>query len=216
MQRHYFHLHAHDDVTTLELEDGLIRTAVAELITQPSTITEIVVDIPRQRAIQFGEGPAGPVVSLVISAESADDTVPDLQPLVAEVAVINDSWQAQLAEVKSTTRSWVGVATPGVKVSVLVDAAPGIGAPALSTFLTEIGQDAGSLEEVATVELLTPTDRSTRAILSLQVNPEPELDSLLSSDTFAKLSASDLLDLSSLTASASTEHRIAPNPNTWQ
>jgi len=216
MHRHYFHLTAHDDVNTLELEDGLIRTAVAELITQPSTINEIVVDIPRQRAIELGDAPAAPLVSLVISAEEADDTVPNLQPLVAEVAVINDSWQAQLIQLLPITRSWVGNTTPGVKVSAYVEAAPGIDAAALTAFLKNIGEDAAEIDEVVAGELLSPSDRSARSILSLQVDPEAELDALLSSGAFETLSKSELIETSSLAASAASEHRIVPNPNTWQ
>jgi len=219
MHQSYFALEAHSDVTRFEIEDGIVRGAVAQLLAQPSTIERVTVHIPRERSIDVGlpTATSGPQPALCITAEAENDAHIDLAPLIADVGIVADSWQVTTSTLAASDREWVGNVAPGVALRVAVSAAPGIDAANFRTWLTDaLHRCADRCTDLQALRVTLPLHREPPSVIAtISFETEGALDASLDASALEPFIGSEMIDIRSAQITAISEHLITPNPNTW-
>jgi len=217
----YFEVAPHQDIARLDLEDGLIRQAAASLTATASTIKEIVVDVPRERTIDLAGSNDGPSASpaVVIEAEEEGDTAVELDHLLAEVATVQSAWSAKLSTLIEPSREWAGVVTPGVKLRLSGSAAPGINSASFEQFVADsllrCADRCDGLLALTLAQSIGQASNPPHAVAGFSFVDDQALDAALVASAFTPFARSELMQAASLHIAAVSEHRIAPNPNTW-
>ena len=120
-------------------------------------------------------------------------------------------------EIAERERLWPGTATPGTAVRIRAVAAAGIDTPSLTHWLKEaLSECKLKMPEVAITAMVAEakTGLSTMNVsLAFPLDQDPTHS--LSSRTINGFLDGALMDPATLTADLFTEHRIAPNPQTW-
>ena len=217
-----FTLAAHSDVAKFELEDGVIRVAGSEILRNESTITRLLIDVPTERTTQFSVDTlaADWDAMMVISAGSATDSRPEnADTLVAESAIISGEWDVTVVELRDIDKEWVGTATPGSKVSLILTRSAGIDPASFDDWLHSAVLDLSDRMDNGGSRIVTPTrrdgDAPFDAIASFWFPSEDDLDAAVDAQLFASILASHLVDEGSVRAMSTVEHRRQPNPNAW-
>jgi len=215
-----FTLTAHPDITKFELEDGMLRGAVASLLAERSSISEVTVDIPRDGTENLPHDfPSTPDSTLIaITASSVSDTAQALDLLVNDFAVVTRSGAVDRLDITNRDASWPGTATPGVTLRIRADQTPGIN---LSSF-TQWTKDAlGSCSErlpSTTIRAMIATEGSSQlpsVSTAITFANDDELRDALGGKVLAPFVDSEFLSPGTLSFDMVTEHRVSPNPNTW-
>lgn len=216
---HWLHtLTPHGDINKFEIEDGVIRQAVATLLSERSSITEVTVDIPRDASDQsLDVDRAEDNVLIAVSAEEAIDANRDISELVSDFATIRRSGSVDRLEIAARERSWPGTATPGTAVRLRAELARDIDTPSLTSWLEEaLEQCAVKLPSVGIEAMVgRGEDALTSVNVSLTFPKGEDPTTTLSAREFTDFFEGEVLDPATLTADLFTEHRIAPNPQTW-
>lgn len=220
MHHQLFTLRPHGDVNKFEVEDGAIRGAVATLLSERSSITDVLVDIPRvleKTQDAFDVPGADDAVLIAISAEEEIDAQPDMSKLSENFATVATQGEVDRIEVVERDRSWPGTATPGTAVRFRANSAPGIDTPSLTNWVKEVLlQCAEKLPDVGIRTMMaTGTSDLTTVNISLSFPPGADPADTLTSRALKPFLDSELLDTGSLTVNMITEHWIFPNPQTW-
>lgn len=214
-----FTLRPHGDVTKFELEDGVIRSTATALIEESSSITEIRVDVPREKVEVGIDVPGATDHTLIaISAESESDVMPDLAPLVNNFAMIVAVGRVDRLEIAAQDGTWSGTATPGTAVRLRADAAPGISIADLTSFATDALNDcARTFPTIGIQALVAANEATSLSTVNVLFTFPPGLDptDLINPRTAAPIVGSELLDSNSLFANQVTEHCIAPKNQEW-
>ena len=219
MHHWLYTLRPHGDVNKFEVEDGVIRGVVAALLAKPSSIIDVLVDIPRDANSQgsFDIPGAEDHVLIAISAEQDADAQPDMATLAKDFATVESSGSVQRTEIAERERTWPGTATPGTAVRLRAAAAPGIDAPGLASWLNDALADCVTkLPGVGIRAMPAAGSTGLTAInVSLAFPQGEDPESQFTSRTLQPFLDSEILAPGSMTANMVTEHRILPNPQIW-
>ncbi len=212
-------LTSHPDVTRFEVEDGVVRQAAAELLSEETTIDTIAIDLGIFVREGAAETPAaGYDVLVSISGGTAEDVSPsEFAELVAEVAVVSSSTPISIDELSQLEKEWVGTTTPGPKVTAHFNPAASDSADYRDQIEALARSVVASIGNVGCrVVHSTPTDGWPFATsLGYWFANNAEAKEAFERDAFDLLSSSSLIAPNSFVLTESIEHRIAPNPNTW-
>lgn len=221
----YLHgLICHPDVTRFEIEDSLVRHAAASLLSTETTITSIIVDVGVHERTRANDSSGSSHRALafnafiMISGTGDDASAPQLTDLVAEAAVIDGSWKISSSEISELGKPWVGQATPGPKITALFNPASSISSPGYRAGVEELAKTVCSSLSDAGSRVLHVEDSSApfaTAVSFWFANPAAAEDAA-GAVLFEQVSESDLVDSGSLVFVEAIEHRIMPNPNTWE
>ena len=222
MHSRLYGLTSHPDVTRFEVEDGIVRNAVATLLGDETTINTVVVDVGASVREATLEDPnlnpdALHDVMIAIHAEvEADSEPPNLAELVADVAVVGGSWSISSTELAELEKPWVGTASPGPKVTAFARPTDA-DSPRYRAGIAELAREtATTLGDVGSrVVHVEGTPGSFSTAISFWFPNPDAAKAAWDRDGFAPLIASDLIDQHSLALLEATEHVLAPNPNTW-
>jgi len=213
-------LAAHSDIAKFEFEDGVVRDAVATLLSNESTISHILVDLAIERELAL----APPIEradwdgSVLIGASNAEDANPQkLAALVSDVASVVSSWSANVTEVSDLDMTWVGTATPGAKVSIVLSRSAGVDAASFDSWLIESLADAvAQMPEIGCRAITSlPESNPAKAIASFWFPTEASLNAATDAQLFAPIVSAHLIDVEQTRALTTIEHRLSPNPNAW-
>lgn len=120
MAHHLIALRKHGDVSKLDFEDGL-RAAVRERLDN-NGVHQIAVDLCATD--QAGIGARDPSFDALMWVDRDDDELELDQPLLLDVTLPIGSWKIDTTDLVSHHESWVGKATPGVRVLYLMSSLP--------------------------------------------------------------------------------------------
>jgi hypothetical protein len=121
MPQHLIALRKHGDVSKLDFEDGL-RAAVHDRLDNNVGVHQIAVDLC---AIdQAGIGTPHPSFDALMWVDRDDDDISLDQPVLLDVALPVGSWKIDTTDFVAHHESWVGKATPGVRVLYLMSSLP--------------------------------------------------------------------------------------------
>lgn len=219
MQHCSYALMSHPDVTRFEVEDGVVRHAAAELVSEETTIDNIMIDL----GVQVRRGnPEHPVAALdtvlsISGATEADVTPPGLADLIVDVAVVAATVPLEIVEVSQLEKSWIGTMTPGPKITAYWNPATA-DSPAYRSSVEELAATvASALGDVGC--RVSFGERSddwpvTTSISYWFANPGAAGDAL-AGDVFDALDNPDLVAPESFLLVEAVEHRVIPNPNNW-
>ncbi len=219
MHHQLYTLRPHGDTNKFEVEDGVIRGAVATLLSVRSSISEVLVDIPRDLGAEDAFGISGAVdgVLIAISAEMDIDAQPDMSALSERFATVDTFGEVERIEIAEREKTWPGTATPGTAVRLRAEGGPGVDLPSLTNWVREgLSSCAQKLPGVGIRAMVAGEGSALTAVnisLSFPLGEDPADN--LTSRALKPLLESELLDPESLTANMITEHRIFPNPQTW-
>lgn len=121
MADHLIALRKHGDVSKLDFEDGL-RAAVHDRLDNNVGVHQIAVDLCATDQAGFGE--PQPSLDALMWINKDDDEIELDQPALLEVALPIGSWKIDSTVVVEHHESWVGKATPGVRVLYLMSSLP--------------------------------------------------------------------------------------------
>lgn len=220
MHHSLYTLKPHGDITKFELEDGLIRGTVSSLLSERSSIAEVVVHIPRDETADLPVDVASATDNLLIaiSADSEADASHDLGPLVSEFATVERSGMVQRNDIVVLDRTWPGTATPGVALRIRADGAPGVDPETLSTWANDslhiICEQVPHLGCWAMTATQSGSQLST-VTASIQFAENNDLRNALTHGPLAPFLDGTQIEPSSRFMHMVTEHRISPNENTW-
>jgi len=221
MQHSFFALHRHPEVSKLEFEDCVLRQTAPALLSKECDISQVMVDVCTERppALPVEALPVDWDASIVISAASADGSPStQINALLADCAVISGQWRVSLLEVADLSEAWTGTATPGHKLSFVMEPGSGIDPASFETWLRNDLFDAVRLEkrEVGARAILPAPDAEVgRAVVSYWFSDTTSRDAAISGHLFDSVLGSTLINRDSLATFMSVEHRLSPNPNTW-
>jgi hypothetical protein len=214
----------HDDIAKFELEDGLVRRAAVELLAAPSSISSIVVHIPRAEEVRFDVAtrPPGYDALLEISAGDERDTKPkEFDELTVDVALPIGAWSVSTVQIADRSDSWIGTATPGITLTILFTRAPGIDRNSYDGWLRDaLKSCVERLDDVAVRQLspltaLLPGD-DFETMLEFSFPSASALAQAVADQAFTPVIGSELLDPTSIRSQSSVKHRLVPNENAWE
>ena len=221
MHHGLYTLRAHGDITKLELEDGVIRGAVASILAEASTIVEVLVDIPRATSADLPRSvePTPDSAQVVITASSESDAERDLATLVAEVAVVERFGRVDRFEHGEVEQSRPGSARPGVSLRVRADRTSEADHTTFAhwvedSLLTTASRLGGI--EVRSFVAAREADAIPSVSASFAFPGTEEAFEAIESGALNSVLDSDLIKPETLQLDLVTEHRIRPNPNTWE
>lgn len=224
MHHAFYALTAHVDVAKFELEDGIIRVAGASILRHESSISRILVDVPMERRLVLDVPTVKPGwdAIVIISANMPPDCLrEDLAPLVLDVATVGPPIMVSVVDVLDVPEPWIGSATPGPKVSLVLRRSAGVDMKSYDLWLHEAVEDCASRIDRGGCRAITPKrddDRDARfdTIASFWFPTEEALTDALAAQALAPLTSSHLIDAATIGTMSSTEHRLTPNPNAWK
>jgi len=210
----------HADITKFELEDGIMRGVVAALLSEPSSIAEIIVDMPRDGTdnLPVSAPSATDNALLAITASSESDAAAELDELVSPFAVVSRAGIADRIEVVERERTWHGTATPGVALRLRADRAPGIDVASFTHWATDsLANCAVRLPNSGIRAMVATVSESPLSSVSASVifDRDEDLRDALTDGALAAFTESELIAPDSLSIDMVTEHRVSPNPNAW-
>ena len=220
MHHGLYTIRAHGDVTKLELEDGLIRGAVASLLSEPSTIVEVLVDVPRDASsdLPHDAEPTPDSAQILITASSESDAESDVATLIAEVAIVERAGRVIHAALVAPEGEWPGSATPGVTLRIRANRASTVEQQAFTQWVDEslltISSRLGGIAARSSTATQDDGDLPSMSA-SLTFPSTEEAFDAMSSGALSSLLESDLIDPATVQIDLVTEHRFKPNPNTW-
>jgi hypothetical protein len=223
MHHAFYALAAHVDIDKFELEDGVVRRASRELLLEESTISRVLVDIPTERPLSLDIETHVPEwdVSLIITAESSEQSAPhNFAELIIDVASVIGQRAVSTIEVSELSSSWIGSATPGPKISFLLNRSAGVDAGSYDGWLRDALNDCIAKVDDVGCRAFAPlrkneVDAGFDTIASFWFPSVEALESAVGEHVFNPLLTSHLVDNDAIRAMSSVEHRLTPNPNTW-
>ena len=223
---HRFHaLTCHPDVTRFEIEDGLVRTATASLLSQETTISSVIADVEIHAHSGFDAKSNVDIASiaqynssLLISSTDEAATSPEhLAELVAEVAVVGSSWRVSITELSELEKPWIGAATPGPKITVFANPDSAVDSPQYRSDIEELaGEVCAAIGDVGSrISYIDDGSAPFTTAISFWFASPRSAEAAVESGEFERMYDSALLESDSILFVESIEHRIIPNPNTW-
>ncbi len=219
-------LRAHRDLAKFDLEDGLLRSIVAQRLTEPSSITRVVVDLATedQRGVSADDGVAPHELDALvwISADDVADLDPRTLPVPLDhVAAEIAGWMIESVEVRDLDRGWVGTATPGLKLVFLLSAQDGVSDADFDGWLRDTAETCASRMVTGGLSyhrMLSPIVDSpdVDAVVAFWFRSAGRLEEAESYGVFDPVHTAEVVDAEATTRLVTVEHRIHPNPNVWR
>jgi len=214
----------HSDIAKFEVEDGLARGAATNLVSAPTSISQVAVDLATAGTVDLDSTYTAPAFGALmrISAESSSDAHPgDIDDLVGEVASVVGAWAVTSSVIADRADSWVGSATPGVKLIGLLTSAPGIDAKSFDGWVRDAVATCSSELSGVGVRLHTPQEALIGAstfdnIVELSFSTHEQLEGALATHGVRQLLQSELLNADTTQVFTAVEHLLTPNENAWE
>ena len=221
MHQRFFALRAHGDVAKFEYEDGIVRSAASGLLTEESGIDHVVADVATETALhgasEFAKSSWD--ASLLISSATPDEPgIAEVPDLVADVAMVTESWPARVLTAGGLDSTWHGTTVPATKTSFVFRRAAGIDAASFEEWIqNELVDTVNNVGTRGSRAILTRDDGDfdDRAIVSMWFAQGDDLYNATATEIFSPFAGSSLIDADSLQLFTSVEHRLDPNPNAW-
>lgn len=212
-------LTSHPDVTRFEVEDGIVRHAAAELLSEETTVDNITIDLGVQVRQGSDESALAAFDTMMsISGVTEADVAPAmLADLIAEVAVIAAASPVEIIEISRLEKPWIGTPTPGPKVTAHVNPAAA-DSPAFRSGIQELAASVGvSLGDVGARVMFGEQSEAWPMTASISYwFPNARAAAVaLEGERFHALVSSSLIQPDSVVLVEAIEHRVTPNPNTW-
>lgn len=218
MTERLFALNSHLDMTRFEVEDGLLRNAAADLLSNESAIETITIDIGLQRLPESVGEPLGTIDSLfLIKASNPDDATPaHFEELVASTASVAGSWTVETIPVTRLKKSWSGTATPGPKLNAFFRTDK-TGDTSRERIVDVTGTIAADLGDVGSRVTFVSAGQEApfESAISLWFADVASAKDALAGPAYTTFFNSSLVDRESLGLYRTTEHVLTANPNIW-